>query len=690
MKIRPGSLLLLAALFPAMVFCQGVKVKVYDNGNTSIKINDSKDTLTKPQAQAWLQNSGLAFSEDGSELFFHHPTDKYYQVWSVAGKQKTAEIPFGEAGNTPAGRTIMAAFPNIAYAKDDHINERIWISADLQVSFDKKNIFTIYGQGQADKTFDLFMRWSVDRYNFIGYEKFREKVNLSNIQYQFYFHKGSNRFFIAVTADQVTKDKNNYPFCGVYYFDLSSNTLKALTENMKCECYSGHGYRYRWFFSGNYLFSYFVSHPNMVFRQFDLSAITEKDLQYSKLTPAQVYSDSNPNGWDVQHIGADAEGYAYLATPVNNHINIYKFDRVDKSKVETAALILHSANRKNYMHPRYDDETGNVMAISPSGKQFAYMNINHRPEAGNYASIMLYSLDENDRMYTLNDQTRYKPYIAKNYITNKESEDLELSWKNENESGKKQRQTLYQSKIDSLTAKIAEAKNALAATYQRDLDLAKQGKYAELLTGKTWVGYKTYLSTIKYAGDDGSPSRTVTAAFNIQEKMQFVFYGENLHVRAEETLKLPRGRKTVDGDLMLKDKELDDNGYAMSDYGPVKYIVSNCEAPVSGLKKPEFTLGNTAYIACYDKTTGKEVINDSRHYKKFTDEYMYFLWACKFNIYTSGADKKVTILATGKNDVTISFDYNLTTEQDKYNSILTGLQRQLNDLEHYIETGNWR
>ncbi|MBK6635386.1 MAG: hypothetical protein IPG38_14735 [Chitinophagaceae bacterium] len=133
MKKTVRSVLLLMVLFPAAVFCQGtVKVRVYNNGNTSVKINDSKDTLTRAETQAWLENSGLAFSENGEELYFRHSTDHYYQVWNVGSKQKTAEIPFSEAGNTPKGRTVIASFPNITYAKDDHINQRIWLSEDLR------------------------------------------------------------------------------------------------------------------------------------------------------------------------------------------------------------------------------------------------------------------------------------------------------------------------------------------------------------------------------------------------------------------------------------------------------------------------------------------------------------------------------------------------------------------------------
>ncbi len=691
MKKRLHLLLLLMTLFPTAVFCQGItKVKVYDNGNTSIKINDSKDTLSKTETQAWLQSSGLAFSQNGEELYFRHPADNYYQVWNVASKQKTAEIPFSEAGNTPKGRAIIASFPNITYAKDNYINSKIWISEDMQISFDKKDDFTItYAQNLPEKTFNLYMRYHVDYYNFIDYEKFRKKVDLKNIRYQFYFHKNSNKLFIAVTADQITKEKSIYPFCGTYYYDLNTGKVTSLSENMKCECVSGNTYRDRWYFSGNYLFHYYVRHPNMLFKQFDLNTVTPNDLTYAMKTPSWVFSDNQPNGWRIQHIGVNQAGNSYLANPDDNHIEVNKFAVTDRSFLETVFKMLHSTNRKNTLHPAKDDEIWNVMAISPSGKQFAYINLNHRADVGNYASIMLYNMDEKDRVYTLNDQTKYQPYIVKNYITNKESEDLALSWKNQGETDKNKRQALYQTKIDSLKTKIAEVKNALTATYQRDLDLAKQGKYGELLTGKKWVGYKTYLSTITYAGTDGGPARTITAEFGIQEEMIFTLSGQYLHVKTEETLKLPRGKTNDYGELVLKDKDVSDNSYGMNGYGPVRYIISKCQTHVTALKKPEFTLGSTPYIACYDGIKGDEVVKDSRHYKKFTDEFMFFLWNAKFNIYSNSNDKKITIIATGKNDVTIGFDYEKTPLQSELEDKRDALQKQLSDLENYIKNGKW-
>lgn len=692
MKKRLQWLLLLMPLFSTAVFCQGTaKVKVYDNGNTSIKINDSKEALSMAETQAWLQSSGLAFSQNEEELYFRHPTDNYYQVWNVASKQKTAEIPFSEAGNTPRGHTIIASFPNMAYAKDSYLNSKIWISEDMQVSFDKKDNLILYRQNTSETAINLDMRWHVDRYNFMDYEKFRKKVELTNIKYQFYFHKKSNKLFIAVEADQITKDKNNYPYCGVYYFDLNTNTTTALTENMKCACVSGNTYRYRWYFSGNYLFSYYVKHPDILFKQVDLNTVSPNDLLYAKLTPPMVFSDRNPNGWYIQHIGADEAGNAYLADPTNNHLLISKFDRDDKSKVVTAANIQHSANRKNTVHPKSDDEIWNVMAISPSGKQFAYINLNHRTEVGNYASIMLYNLDEKDRVYTLNDQTKYQPYIDKNYITNKESEDLALAWTNQRETGKNKRRALYQAKIDSLKTKIAEAEKMLVATYQQDIDLAKQKNYAAVLTGKKWNGYKTYSSTMTYTGENGGSNRTITADFKIKEELEFIKRGDNIDVKIIETLTLPMGKLNDYGELILKDKDLSEKTALEFGYKPRRYITSACSAPLSEFKWPQFRLGNSPYIGCSDpfgSITGAEAINESKYYKKFTDEFMNFLWKCSFKFYLSQGSLKLTLLAIGKDGTEIGFDYETTNAQAEIIDRKNNLTNQLRVIEEFIEKGN--
>ncbi len=690
MKLKFNTLLFL--LLPLSGYCQTTnKVRVYSTGNTSIKINASKDTLSNTEKLTWLQSSGLAFSQNEEELYFRHPTDNYYQAWNVASKQKTAEIPFSEAGNTPKGHTIIASFPNMAYAKDDYINSKIWISEDMQVSFDKKDVLTIYRQNAGETAFSLDMRWHVDRYNMMDYEKFRKRVELTNIKYQFYFHKKSNKLFIAVEADQITKDKNNYPFCGVYYFDLNANKVTALSENMKCACVSGNTYRYRWYFSGNYLFSYYVKHPDILFKQVDLNTVSPKDLQYATLTPPMVFSDRNPNGWYIQHIGTDEAGNAYLADPTNNHLLIHKFDRDDKSKVVTAANILHSAYRKNTVHPKSDDEIWNVMAISPSGKQFAYINLYHRTEEGNYASIMLYNMDENDRVYTLNDQTKYQPYIEKNYITNKESEDLALSWKNQTETGKQQRAALYKSKIDSLKIKIAEAEKMLIATYQQDIDLAKQKNYAAVLTGKKWNGYKTYSSTMTYAGENGGPDRTVTTEFKIKEELEFIKRGDNIDAKMTETLTLPMGKLNDYGELVLKDKDLSEKTALDFGYKPRRYITSTCSAPLSEFKWPEFKLGNSPYIGCSDpfgSITGAGVINESKYYKKFTDEYMNFLWKCRFKFFLSQGSLKLTLLATAKDGTEIGFDYERTNAQAVIMDRKDNLKNQLYKIEEFIEKGN--
>ena len=201
-------------------------LRVYSIGNASIKINASKDTLSNSEKLIWLENSALAFSDNEQELYFRHPTDNYFQVWNIANKQKTAEIPFSEAGNTSEGRRMISLFHNTAYPSDTYVNTKIWISEDLNVSFNKKNEFTIASlQNIPDRKFNISPRGYAFESNFMGYEKFVKKVPLTNIKYFFNYHKKSNKLFIIITGDQITKEKSYYPYIGMYTYNVATDAL---------------------------------------------------------------------------------------------------------------------------------------------------------------------------------------------------------------------------------------------------------------------------------------------------------------------------------------------------------------------------------------------------------------------------------------------------------------------------------
>ena len=666
-------------------------VRVYGMGNSSIRINDLKDTLSNTEKLNWLENSALAFSDNEQELYFQHPTDNYYQVWNIAGKKKTAEIPFTEAGNTPEGRRVMSSFINTPYPKDAYLNTSIWISEDLNISFDKNDQFTISSlQDLPRQKFSLYLRGYAFESNFIDYERFVKKVPLTNIKYYFNFHKSTNKLFIIITGDQITKEKSYYPYCGVYRYDLTTGSKDELMENIDCATVYGETYKDRWYFSKNSLVHAYVRDPSLLFKQFSLAYVSKKDLVYSCTRPNWITGAGNPNGWYMQYIGSDSSGNPYLCKPVNNDVLIRKHTGKSPCSWEPIVNIRHSTNRRNTVQRR-EVEILNVMAVSPSGKQFAYLNLHNLYNGGNIASIMLYNDAEKDRVYTLNDQTKYQPDIVKNYITDKESEELALAWKNQINAAKDKRLTLYKGRVDSLKAKIAEAEKELVATYQKDIDLAKQGKYAELLAGKKWNGYKQYLSTMTYEGQNGSPERTITALFNIQEELEFIKRGENIDVKMIETLTLPRGKVDDYGRLILKDKDLSDKTALEYGYSSHKYIISTCSAPLYEFKWPEFKLGNTPYLGCSDpfgSIKGAEVINDSKYFKKFTDEYMNFLWKCKFRFYLTPGSSKLTLLATGNNGTSIGFDYERTNLQEEIEIKKSSLVKQLSDIENYIEKGN--
>lgn len=666
-------------------------LRVYSIGNASIKINASKDTLSNSEKLIWLENSALAFSDNEQELYFRHPTDNYFQVWNIANKQKTAEIPFSEAGNTSEGRRMISLFHNTAYPSDTYVNTKIWISEDLNVSFNKKNEFTIASlQNIPDRKFNISPRGYAFESNFMGYEKFVKKVPLTNIKYFFNYHKKSNKLFIIITGDQITKEKSYYPYFGIYTYNLTTDSKDSPTENINSQATSGSTYKYRWYFSNNTIFNFYVSHPNMMYKEFGLDTVSKKDIKYSSISPADVYSDSEPNGWYMQYMGTDNAGNLYLCNPLNYGLFIIKLTNREKNIWEPMVNIRHSTNRRNSV-TRQKSETLNVMAVSGSGKLFAYLNLYNIPDSGNIASLMLYNDAEKDRIYTFNDQTKYQANIAKNYISDSESEDLALNWKKQTETSKQQRAALYKSQIDSLKIKIVESEKMLVANYQQDIDLAKQGKYAAMLIGKKWVGYKTYLSTMTYAGEDGGPQRTITAEFKIQEEFEFIKRGENIDAKMIETLTLPRGKENRYGELILKDKGLSDNTASEVGYGPVKYITSICSAPLNNFKWPEFALGNTPYIGCADpfgSIKGAEVIKESKYYKKFTDDYMNFLWKCKFKFYLSKGSLKLTLLAIGKDGTEINFDYETTSAQAEIINRKENLSKQLRSIEELVEKGN--
>lgn len=142
MKIKLCFLAII--LLPVLALSQSIPLtRMFSKGNKSIKINDSAYVIENDLRKTWLDKSGLAFSETGEELYFKHPTENIFQVWNVLSKLKTSELSYEEAGKSPKGRTIIAAFPNIDYTEENDANKVIWVSEDLNLIFDNQLNFTI-------------------------------------------------------------------------------------------------------------------------------------------------------------------------------------------------------------------------------------------------------------------------------------------------------------------------------------------------------------------------------------------------------------------------------------------------------------------------------------------------------------------------------------------------------------------
>jgi hypothetical protein len=695
MKIKISWLCIL--LVPAISFSQSEpKTKMYGDGNTSIKINDSTNYLSNAVRRIWLENSALAFSANEEELYFRHPTDKYFQIWSVASKQKLSEITFSEAGNTTKGRAIIAAFPNTIYHKDEYTNSKIWLSPDLYITFGNRNNFTISdGQNQTEKSFTLKLRESIDKKFSSEYNEFYRKGKLENIRYQIYYHKISNKIFIIAYANQVgkmdyvwSKGKHPYsiPYNGIFSFDLSNNILTVLAENPTC----GDVYERlndKWYFLNDVLIRRFVEEKNSFYSRFNLLTLNQQDLE--KATKYRYLSGDveQPESWKNPIAGIDLQGNVYLVNPYNNHIEIYYFDKLNTAK-GTLATILNSSGKLNEVYYQYGYKSEkhnyyrNVLAMSPSGKNIAYLCLNNRNTVGNYASIMLYNFDENDRVYTLNDQTKYQPYIAKGYRTNKDSEEIELAWQKIEDEKKKQgdvakleRKKRYTTQIDELKAQFLELKKERHATLKEDIDFYTLGDYKAVLVRNKWTASQTYKP---YSNSPASHN------FNAKEDVEFRYNSNGVYAVIKETLKFPVTKKTDKHLLLTGDPGFYD-GYVDGVTKGEQYITSNCDANLVDWNQDEFRINTDAYPYCNVK--GLDILDQGQVFKEFGKRYHGSLMKAKFKLKLL-SDNTFILSAQTTSGVSFVLEIPKTNIQITLDRKMDDLRKEINNLETIIENGN--
>ena len=701
MKLKFTFLTIL--LIPALLFGQP-KTKMYGDGNTSIKINDSANYLSNADRRIWLENSALAFNANEDELYFRHPTDKYFQVWSVARKQKLSEITFSEAGNTAKGRMIIAAFPNTIYREDEYANSKIWLSPDLYVTFDTRSNFTVSdGQNQAEKSFTLKLRKSIEDNFSTYYRDYFKKANLKNTRYQLYYHKKSNKVFIITYADQVYKKKKDVfsnPYNGVFSYDLATSSLMVLAENP--DCCGGHNlFKDKWFFLNDHLIRRYVKKENSYYSRFSLSTLSQQDL--ADATKDKDHYNKEPDGWKNLLAGIDLQENLYFIDPTNNHIEIYYFDKSNTSK-GTLATILHSSGKLNevYYETNNDQvqqeyahrEIKNVVAISPSGKYIAYLCINNRTTVGNYASVMMYNTDEKDKVYTLNDQTKYQPYIATGYRTNKDSEELELAWqkisdernkekeeiaiakKKQEEAAKLERKKRYTPQIEELKAKFLELKKERDATLKEDINLYKLGDFKAVLVRHNWSAreiYKPYST---------SPS---SHYFYAKEEVAFRYSSNGVYAVIKEVLTFPVSKKT-DKSLLLTGDPGFYEGYVDGITKGVQYITSNFDdIPLVDWKGNECSTNTDA--AALSQVKGQEILEQGNLFKNFSALYRASLLKAKFKL-TLLANNTFILTANTASNVNFIFEFPETVQQIELDKKMIDLRKEIKKLEDFVENGN--
>jgi len=698
MKLKFVSLTIL--LMPILLFGQP-KTKMYGDGNTSIKINDSTNYLSNADKRIWLENSALAFSTNEEELYFRHPTDKYFQVWSVANKQKLSEITFNDAGNTAKGRMIIAAFPNTIYQEDEYTNSIIWLSPDLYVTFNNRNNFTISdGQNQTEKSFTLKLRKSIDDNFSPDYKDYYKKGDLINTSYQLYYHKNSNKLFIIAFANQVGKMKPVWgkgkdpfliPYNGIFSFDLATNTLMVLAENPHCASGMFNGLKDKWYFFNDNLIRRYVDQENSFYSKFNLSTLNQNDL--INATKDRNHYNKEPESWKNPLAGIDLKENLYYVNPANNHIEIYYFDKSNIGK-GNLVTILHSSNKLNNVVYNIYENNGvkqeyarNIISISPSGKNVAYLCLNNRTDVGNYASIMMYNMDENDKVYTLNDQTKFQPYISKGFVTNQESEALALVWqkiidekasnkKKQDEVAKLERKNRYTPKIDELKAQFLELKKERDATLKEDIDLYKLGNFKAVLVRHNWSAreiYKPYST---------SPS---SHYFYASEVVLFKYSINGVYAEIKEVLTFPVSKKTDKYLLLTGDPGFYD-GYVDGVTKGNQYITSNLyDLQLQDWKGNEFRINTEP--GSLSQVKGQEIIQQGKLFENFSNVYRACLMKAKFNL-TLLADN--TFILTAKTTTGVSFilETPKTGQQMTLDGKLNDLRKEIKKLEDFIENGN--
>lgn len=653
------------------MFNQNVKryVGVVDYGNISIK--DIANTSTY---------KSLAFNETGTELYMYDPGQSIYQVWDVQKRTLTEVIPFSELKNNPKGREAYAAIlPQNVYQVEENKYRRVWINADTNLLMSNRYFYFYNSNNTALDSFQLSQ--GMDLYKSLG-----------SVDYKLSYNRQSKKlFFIRFEKDP----KYTFGECSIYSYNFNTHTLEKM---FKDEHYEGGTDHWKFRNQSLVLNAKTVYYKNNGYIHYDLNTVSSKDLNDEARNTLAPLAFNKPTG------------YWYVGTDNKNRHYIYS--QASKDSLETIDFkVFYSQGKYLNMASLYNGKylAASNFTVDPSGKYLAYtLGFNHAKE-GNYTSIGLYKMDEPDKLYTLNDNTKYQPIIPNGFVPTKEIEMTVMAGKKANALSKEQtelarlkavkdkelaiekRRMQFKPQMDSLLAALANTKKEIKDVSDQAYALFKAGKYDKLLTGHYWNLRRVYEKAITYIIGDYRKTVNYSLSFNASLIFNSNSAGE-LTAICESQYTVPEARH--DG------KSMDTDGRPYFEYVSNSYLheSSKCKYGVgkgTGAQfalsqydmKCEKDLGEKRYIS-YFKVNDNTVMDVDKERNDFIYEHQNFFKyriielraerlqdnSYKIDLYTSKSNgEDLRIFEHSENSILFTREYNL-------NNSIESLKRK-------IETG---
>lgn len=580
-------------------------VGVVDYGNISIK--DIADVSTY---------KSLAFNETGTELYMYDPGQSIYQVWDVEKRTLTAVIPFSELKNNRKGREAFAAIlPQNVYQLDENKYKRVWINADTNLLMSNRYFYFYNSSNTALDSFQLTQ--GMDLYKSLG-----------SVDYKLSYNRQAKKlFFIRFEKDP----KYSFGECSIYSYNFNTHTLEKMFKDEYYEGGTDH-----WKFSNQSLVLYAktVYYKNNGYIHYDLNTVSSKDFNDDARNTLASVAFNRPTG------------YWYVGTDNKNRHYIYS--QASKDSLETIDFkVFYSQGKYLNMASLYNGKylAASNFSVDPSGKYLAYtLGFNHAKE-GSYTSIGLYKMDEPDKLYTLNDNTKYQPFIPNGFIPTKEIEMTVMAGKKANAQSKEQtelarlkavkdkelaiekRRMQFKPQMDSLLAELASTKKQIRDASDQAYALFKAGQYEKLLSSHNWNLRRVYEKSITY----NSYGNRKTVNYSLSFSASISFYSNDagqLTAICESQYTVPEAR--YDG------KSMDTDGRPYFEYVSNSYLheSSKCKYGVgkgTGAQfafsqydmKCEKDLGEKRYIS-YFKVNDNTVMDVDKERNDFIYDHQNF------------------------------------------------------------------